>query len=110
MKIVIIALIDVGWGNRLTLRGNWPGGNDWQAPLPMRCISAGRWEGIVESGGTFECKVLLNDATWQTGENNHIIDTRSYHIYPRFVVSDRQGNNSTSESMGLLTMGSLGLI
>ncbi len=69
-KTLVVANIDVGFGNKLYLRGDAPG-LSWKKGVPMDCKSAGSWS-ITMSGvkETFEFKVLINDVHWAIGGNN----------------------------------------
>jgi hypothetical protein len=69
-KTVVVATVDVGFGNMLYLRGDAPG-LSWKKGVPMDCQSADSWN-ITMSGvkDAFEYKVLINDIHWALGENN----------------------------------------
>ena len=69
-KTVVVANVDVGFGNMLYLRGDAPG-LSWKKGVPMDCESANSWS-ITMSGvkDTFEFKVLINDIHWAIGGNN----------------------------------------
>ncbi|MGY8696933.1 MAG: hypothetical protein ACKVGW_22385, partial [Verrucomicrobiia bacterium] len=69
-KTVVVANVDVGFGNMLYLRGNAPG-LSWKKGVPMDCDSANSWS-ITMSGvkDAFEFKVLINDIHWAIGGNN----------------------------------------
>lgn len=69
-KTAVVANIDVGFGNKLYLRGDAPG-LSWKKGVPMDCTSAGSWS-ITMSGvkEIFEFKVLINDIHWAIGGNN----------------------------------------
>lgn len=64
----IVAQVDVGFGNRVTIRGEG-GGLDWEAGAGMECGENGQewtWE-TTEAAGPLRFKVLVNDLTWCTG-------------------------------------------
>jgi alpha-amylase len=77
---------DVGWGNRVTIRGSvaplsWNAGKD--------CVnqSAALWKCSVEgipSGTSLEYKPLINDSTWSTGANYKTTSGQTTGIYPTF--------------------------
>jgi hypothetical protein len=69
-KTVVVANVDVGFGNMLYLRGDAPG-LSWKKGVPMDCESANSWS-ITMSGvkDAFEFKVLINDIHWAIGGNN----------------------------------------
>jgi predicted alpha/beta superfamily hydrolase len=75
---------DVGWGNRVTLRGNkapfswtsgvnatWTTGNVWTYTWP-------------DTVGDVELKPLINDATWSVGANFKVKAGATVNIYPFF--------------------------
>ena len=63
----IIAQIDVGFGNHLTIRGSGAGLNWSSGENMMFCDGVWFWKTSSKEG--FEFKVLLNDKIWQLGEN-----------------------------------------
>lgn len=69
-KTVVVANIDVGFGNMLYLRGAAPG-LSWKKGVPMDNKSASVWS-IAMTGvkDIFEYKVLINDIHWAVGGNN----------------------------------------
>jgi predicted alpha/beta superfamily hydrolase len=75
---------DVGWGNRITLRGSkapfswstgvnatWTTGNVWTYTWP-------------DSVGDVELKPLVNDQTWSVGANYRVAAGTTVNIYPFF--------------------------
>ena len=94
---------DVGYGNRLTLRGSlapfswtagvnatWTTGNAWTYTWP-------------DSVGDVELKPLINDATWSVGANYKVRAGTTVNIYPFF--QGRAGtlvkiNNFSSPQLG----------
>ena len=69
-KTVVVANVDVGFGNLLYLRGDAPG-LSWKKGVPMECKNNSSWS-ITMSGvkDTFEYKVLVNDLHWAVGSND----------------------------------------
>jgi hypothetical protein len=63
----IVARIDIGFGNKLTIRGAGAGLN-WEKGEAME-FADGVWSYSTASKDNFEFKVLINDQTWMTGEN-----------------------------------------
>ncbi|MDR0340380.1 MAG: hypothetical protein LBH53_02330 [Puniceicoccales bacterium] len=62
----IVARVDVGFNNWLTIRGRGAGLSwDWGVPLKNEGPDRWVWEGV----GPLEYKLLLNDALWELGEN-----------------------------------------
>ena len=63
----VVAQIDVGFGNKLTIRGQGAGLR-WNAGQPM-LFQNNAWTWSSNSKENFEFKVLLNDEVWQQGNN-----------------------------------------
>ena len=69
-KTVVEALIDVGFGNLLYIRGDAPG-LSWETGVPMDCGDAESWSiSMPDVNSSFEYKVLINDIHWESGSNN----------------------------------------
>jgi len=66
----IEAFIDVGFGNRLTLRGEGAG-LSWERGLTMNCLGSAEWVITLEADAStpLSFKFLLNDEHWNIGEN-----------------------------------------
>lgn len=80
----IVAAIDVGFGNHLTLRGDGPG-LSWEAGVPLECLSDDRWSiTLPETTQPIICKFLLNDTTWSAGEDYTILPGSSVVLSPIF--------------------------
>lgn len=66
---VITALIDVGFGNALYLRGEGPG-LSWDTGLALECVGDNQWTiSLPASGKALTYKFLINDLTWSVGED-----------------------------------------
>ena len=66
---IISARIDVGFGNRLYLRGEG-GGLAWHQGLLLENRSADLWTITLPAGSTtLRFKFLINDETWSAGED-----------------------------------------
>ena len=63
----VVAQIDVGFGNRLMIRGQGAG-LSWTSSQPMQWQN-GTWIWQTPSAENFEFKVMLNDKVWQQGFN-----------------------------------------
>jgi len=81
-KAAVVAAIDVGFGNRLTIRGegaglSWTTGQtmDWQD---------GQWVWKPAKTGAFNFKVLLNDEVWSQGENVAADGKKEIVVTPQF--------------------------
>ena len=69
--IIIRAHVDVGFGNRLFLRGDGCG-LSWDNGIEMSSIADDCWEWRSECcdmPSCFEFKLLINDQEWSNGEN-----------------------------------------
>jgi hypothetical protein len=64
----IEAKIDVGFGNRLFLRGEGAG-LSWEHGTPLTCVDGKTWRWQAEAGDKLKFKLLLNDAVWAAGED-----------------------------------------
>ena len=72
LKTVIIAQVDVGFGNALYIRGE--GGDlSWDKGLPMQNIGPYEW-GLEaqKKDGDLSYKFLINDKTWAEGDNSTV--------------------------------------
>jgi hypothetical protein len=80
----IVAAIDVGFGNNLTLRGEGPG-LSWEAGVPLECSADDRWTiTLPETSHPIVCKFLINDSTWCTGEDYTVLPGSSVVLSPSF--------------------------
>lgn len=81
----IIIHYDAGFGNTLYIRGNTKP-LDWDAGQKCENINANTWQFVMERpvSGNVEFKVLLNDTTWESG-NNHVVQVgNTIEITPCF--------------------------
>jgi len=66
---VVLARIDVGFGNLLFIRGDGPG-LSWDRGVPMDCVASDQWTWSTASAlRPFAYKVLINDERWSVGED-----------------------------------------
>lgn len=80
----ITALIDVGYGNALFLRGEGPG-LSWDQGVPLTCVEGGKWSvSLPESSHPVVCKFLLNDQEYNLGDNYTVAPGTSITITPVF--------------------------
>ena len=80
----IVAAVDVGFGNSLSIRGVGPG-LSWDAGLVMDCVADDRWSiTLPESSQPIVCKFLLNDSTWCSGEDYTVLPGSSVVLSPSF--------------------------
>jgi hypothetical protein len=70
-SVKIIANVDVGFGNRLYIRGDGCG-LSWDRGVEMQSIDDDHWSWASPRYGERQCfdfKLLINDETWSAGEN-----------------------------------------
>jgi hypothetical protein len=80
----IIASVDVGFGNHITIRGTGPG-LSWDVGLPLDCVADDRWSiTLPETSQPIVCKFLLNDNTWCAGEDYTVLPGSSVVLSPSF--------------------------
>lgn len=80
----IVAVIDVGFGNSLTLRGEGPG-LSWEVGVPLECVADDRWSiTLPESAQPVVCKLLLNDSDWSVGDDYTVLPGSSVVLSPKF--------------------------
>ena len=66
---VVVARIDVGFGNLLFRRGEGPG-LSWDRGVPMDCVASDQWTWSTASASRpFAYKVLINDERWSSGDD-----------------------------------------
>ena len=80
----ITALVDVGFGNTLYLRGEGPGLN-WDKGVLMNCAASDQWTlTLAESARPIVCKFLLNDETWCAGDDLVVKPGATLSFAPEF--------------------------
>lgn len=80
----VVAAVDVGFGNHLTLRGEGSG-LSWDVGVPLECVSDDRWTiTLPESAHPIVCKFLINDVTWCTGEDYTVLPGSTVVLSPTF--------------------------
>lgn len=81
-KVAVVAAIDVGFGNRLTIRGEGAG-LSWTTGQSMDWKD-GQWEWKPSKTGAFNFKILLNDEVWSQGENVAADGKKEVVVTPQF--------------------------
>ena len=80
----IAANVDVGFGNALYVRGEGPG-LSWEKGLRMECVADDRWTlALGESSRPFIFKFLINDETWNIGDDCTVAPGASVILTPSF--------------------------
>jgi hypothetical protein len=84
LTTTITAQIDIGFGNALHIRGEGPG-LSWDKGLLMNCIADDRWSvELPESSRAIVFKFLVNDLTWNTGEDHSVAPGSNVTLVPTF--------------------------
>lgn len=81
--ITVAAIIDVGFGNTLFIRGQGAGLN-WSSGVAMHCEADNRWTITVPTHGPVVFKLLVNDLTWSQGENYEALPGEAVQVSPSF--------------------------
>jgi len=80
----IRAHVDIGWGNRLFIRGNGAG-LKWEIGQEMDWSDGNwTWSTANANGEGIEFKFLINDEVWSEGGNLVISSGESYTTTPEF--------------------------
>jgi hypothetical protein len=81
---VITAKIDIGFGNRLFLRGEGPG-LSWEKGAALDCVADDRWVFSVKGAAQpIAFKFLLNDESWSVGDDFVVEPGASLAVTPLF--------------------------
>jgi hypothetical protein len=84
METTITALIDIGFGNSLYIRGEGPGLN-WDQGVPLDCLADDKWSiTLGESVRPVIFKFLVNDLSWSAGEDYAVAPGTSITVTPVF--------------------------
>jgi hypothetical protein len=80
----IVALVDIGFGNSLFVRGEGDG-LSWLKGVPLTCVAAANWVWTTEvSQQQVTFKLLLNDDVWSQGDNWVVQGGQSIAVVPSF--------------------------
>jgi hypothetical protein len=80
----ITAQIDIGFGNALHIRGEGPG-LSWDKGLLMECVADDRWRVVLtESARPIVFKFLVNDLSWNVGEDYTVTPGSTVTLVPTF--------------------------
>lgn len=75
----VVVKIDLGFGNQLFIRGQGAELN-WDQGLMLKNEAADRWTWETSSCDDIEFKLLVNDQTWEYG-NNHLQTAHTTETY-----------------------------
>lgn len=80
----ITAKIDIGFGNALYLRGEGPG-LSWGKGVLMTCAGSDVWNHVIpEASRPVMFKLLVNDISWNLGEDLTVAVGESLVLTPEF--------------------------
>ena len=83
-RTLIIAHVNVGWGNTIYMRGDG-GGLSWDVGAPMVCLADDQWVwSYPENQAPREFKFLRNDQDWALGENHVVSREEILGFAPQF--------------------------
>jgi hypothetical protein len=81
----VIVEYDAGYTNSLFVRGEGIPNLSWQKGIKLKNIKENEWEWeIEESFRKGEFKVLINDMTYEMGENHPLHCGATIRIHPKF--------------------------
>lgn len=81
--ITIEAKIDVGFGNKLFVRGQGAG-LSWDHGIPLECVDSQTWRLTVPAQDKLQFKLLLNDSVWAQGEDLIAAPGKKVEVVPAF--------------------------
>lgn len=81
--ITIEAKINVGFGNKLFVRGQGSG-LSWDHGIPLECVDSQTWRLIVPAKDKLQFKLLLNDSVWAQGEDVVAAPGKKVEVTPAF--------------------------
>jgi hypothetical protein len=80
----IVAAVDVGFGNGLTIRGAGAG-LSWDSGVALTCVHGAQWAiTLPASEQPVVCKFLINDESWCLGEDYTVMPGASVVLSPVF--------------------------
>ena len=82
---VVVAKYDVGFGNKLFIRGEGAG-LSWETGVEMKNVENDVWVWTNNDlkKGAVACKFLINDDIWSTGENLFVPAGETSTVFPNF--------------------------
>ena len=83
-RVTIIAKIDVGFGNSLSVRGDEPYLH-WTKGLALGSVAGDKWEIVLTAiDRPFQFKFLRNDTDWSKGDNLTASPGDTIEVTPAF--------------------------
>lgn len=83
-EVTITALIDIGFGNLLFVRGEGAG-LSWNSGIALECDADNRWSvTLTPAAEPVVFKLLVNDLTWSAGENFQVAPGGAVVVTPTF--------------------------
>ena len=80
----IVATVDVGFGNSLTIRGSGAG-LSWDSGVALTCLDGAQWAITLPAAAEpIVCKFLINDESWCLGEDYTVMPGSSVVLSPVF--------------------------
>jgi hypothetical protein len=81
--VTIEAKIDVGFGNKLFVRGTGEG-LSWDRGIPLENVDSKTWRLTVPAKDKVQFKLLLNDSVWAQGEDLVAAPGKKVEVTPSF--------------------------
>ncbi|MBC8095528.1 MAG: hypothetical protein H7Y43_06930, partial [Akkermansiaceae bacterium] len=75
--------IDIGFGNKLFVRGQGAG-LSWDHGIPLECVDSQTWRLTVPAKDKLQFKLLLNDSVWAQGEDVVAAPGKRVEVVPAF--------------------------
>ena len=81
---VITAVVDIGFGNALFIRGEGAG-LSWDVGVPLECGADNQWQvSLPATGSSIAYKLLINDFNWSVGEDYQAAPGSTVTVMPAF--------------------------
>jgi hypothetical protein len=81
--VTIVAKIDVGFGNKLFVRGQGEG-LSWERGIPLENVDSRTWRLTVPAKDKLQFKLLLNDTVWAKGDDVIAAPGKHVQVSPAF--------------------------
>ena len=81
--VTIEAKVDIGFGNKLFVRGQG-GGLSWERGLPLENVDSQTWRLTVPARDSVQFKLLINDSVWAQGEDLVAAPGKKVEVTPAF--------------------------